>query len=720
MNSRRVPPALVFAVYLAAWLSVDLLGVRLEHAYGALPRGWDAAVSLTLVWAFGPRWMPAIVAAHLLGWVAFGAGNAAITLVDVLVTATVAALGYGAAAALLRGPLRVSVPLRGPRDAFVLCAVAGAIGPFVIGLGWTAWWGMRGIVPWTEFGAHLRGSWIRDAAGICVMMPLLGAFAARALGARETLRPLTGPREIALLLTLLVACVAAAFGLGRGGDPNDYLSVTVPVLLWLAIRGGLPAAFIGNAVLDVAAFAFALLARIDGATFAQSQFVVITQALTAITIGGLQSQRVRESLKRRAAESEVLRVLFTDALTGLPNRAHCEDWMRQQGALTDVAVLAIDVDQMDIVNAGIGRHGGDAVLRATAERIDACVPDRLLLAHLGSDAFLVVVNAPRGSAAARAILAAVEAPIVVDGMEVFATVSIGMTRARDPRAGDDLVREAIVAQRFAKDAGRARVVSFSDGMEDDRERLPLVSQLRHALDRDEFVLYYQPIVQLTDGAVIGSEALLRWRHPERGLLEPGAFLGALATTTLWDRVCAWVLDDACARARAQRDAGIPGAIWINAGSRDLARPAYANEVLDAIARHGIAPDAIVLEVNEAVVAGERMLIEPLLALRAGGVTLAIDDFGTGHSSLGRLRELPIDVLKLDRSFVHGVETDERARGIATTILRLADDLGVATLAEGIETQAQYDFFVERGCRYGQGFLIARPAPPQAPERQPAR
>jgi EAL domain-containing protein (putative c-di-GMP-specific phosphodiesterase class I) len=254
-------------------------------------------------------------------------------------------------------------------------------------------------------------------------------------------------------------------------------------------------------------------------------------------------------------------------------------------------------------------------------------------------------------------------------------------------------------------------VIYDETMIGDSEFVPLVTRLRRAYDRSEFVMYAQPIYRFAGEVAtpIGTELLLRWRDPDRGALTPDAFLNVLESTSFADRVASWVLEEAVRTVRAFADDGRDLSVWMNVGPRTLNASFVRN--LDArIATYGIDPRKLVIEVNEKIVAADREVAPALHALRERGVAVAIDDFGTGHSSLGRIRELPIDIIKLDRSLIAGLDDSERARGVVEAVFRLARELGVEALAEGIETAGELNYVVRSGCPLGQGYVLSRPMP----------
>ena len=284
----------------------------------------------------------------------------------------------------------------------------------------------------------------------------------------------------------------------------------------------------------------------------------------------------------------------------------------------------------------------------------------------------------------------------------------------DASGADDQLRHARAALRQACELDGERVVFYAGGTSDALERLLITARLRRALELDQLVLHYQPIVRLPGNDLVAFEALLRWEDPDRGLIPPLSFLPAAETSGLIEPIGAWVLDAACAQARAWSDAGTPMPVAVNVSLREFRGPDFAANVAECIRVRGVDPRLIVLEITESAVMRDPDCVEPVLAdLRATGVSVAIDDFGTGYSSLGRLRDIAVDTLKLDRVFLQGAPEDAKATRLAGASLALVEALGLEAVAEGVETEAQHAFLVERGCARAQGFLLGRPEPAAA-------
>jgi diguanylate cyclase (GGDEF)-like protein len=531
---------------------------------------------------------------------------------------------------------------------------------------------------------------------------------------RNPIQPLVSGREVALWAVLLVICILT----GAWIDSilhREFIILAVAPLAWMALRGGLGAAYIGTALLDICVLGFDLFSQspdsASPSTIALVQFRIIVASLTTLTIGGLATARHIQTLARNAAEVELHRLAFIDTSTNLPNRLALERWSAERGPLTEGYALSVEIDHMEQISDGLGRHSSDLVMQAVSIRLAEAIPDSAYFVHMGWDSFAAIVNGSDARATLAALAARLEKPITIGAEEIYATLSIGVAYATPPRTADRLVRDASLARRRARSSGGARSVVYDETMIGDTEFVPLVTRLRRAFDRSEFVMYAQPIYRFGNDIAtpVGTELLLRWRDPDRGPLAPDAFLNVLESTSFADHVASWVLDEAVRTARAFANEGRDLSVWMNVGPRTL-NATFVRSLDARIAAHGIDPRKLVIEVNEKIVAADREVAPALHALRERGVAVAIDDFGTGHSSLGRIRELPIDIIKLDRSLIAGLDDSERARGVVEAVFRLARELGVEALAEGIETAGELDYVVRSGCPLGQGYVLSRPMP----------
>ncbi|MEZ4296406.1 MAG: EAL domain-containing protein [Polyangiaceae bacterium] len=428
---------------------------------------------------------------------------------------------------------------------------------------------------------------------------------------------------------------------------------------------------------------------------------------------------------RKAYEEQLLRDAFHDALTGLPNRAVFLD---RVGRLLErarrhknsrCAVLAIDADRFKVINESLGSHVGDRMLVALARALGAAVQHGETVARLGGDEFgILIEDVPDTSdavAAAERIFAALAEPLRDGGHEVFAAVSIGIALSADHADPEDLLRDADTAMYRAKARGRDRYELFDAAMaRASRRTLHLYTELRHAINRRQLVLHYQPIVALDSGTITGLEALVRWRHPSRGLVPPGEFIGIAEETGLIHALGGWVLEEACAHAKwlESRFPALRLDMSINLSPRQLARTELVDDVQRALTQTGLRGGSLHLEITESTLMENTQAAKDRLGqLRGLGVGLLIDDFGTGYSSLAALHTFPIDTLKIDQSFVGRLEYEEKyAAAIVEAIVTVARRLGIRVIAEGIQTERQLEAVREHGCHLAQGFFFARPAP----------
>jgi len=400
---------------------------------------------------------------------------------------------------------------------------------------------------------------------------------------------------------------------------------------------------------------------------------------------------------------------LADALTGLPNgSALARAAGELDGALA--AVLHVGLDGLRLINASFDWDAGDALLIEVAGRLRGGAPAGALVARRGGDEFTVLLDGgdtAAAQAAAAAIRAALRPPVTLAEATFHTGATVGIAVGA---ASPALLREAEAAMHQGKASGRGRAhVHVPDGR-DARERLRTTGRLRTAIDEGQLRLGYQPIFWLGGRRVYGVEALVRWQDPERGLVAPGEFLPLAEDTGLIEPLGAWVVEELCRQAAAWRADDVAVQLHFNASPRELRRPGFADHLLESIDRHGLPRRQFVLEVTEQGAMQQPELIVPLLEeLRGAGVRIAIDDFGAEHSSLSRLKDLPVHMLKMDRQFLHRVPFDRDAEAIVRAILGLADAMRLDVVAEGIETDRQLAFLVKHGCPLGQGFLFTRPA-----------
>ncbi len=431
---------------------------------------------------------------------------------------------------------------------------------------------------------------------------------------------------------------------------------------------------------------------------------------------------LRDITARKHAEARIQYLAHHDMLTGLPNRAYLTERLttilalaRRHGTL--VAIMFIDLDNFKTVNDSLGHHVGDVLLQQVATRIKEVLREADMVSRLGGDEFLAILAdfaAPDDAAkVAEKLLQVISAPIELEGRAVCANASIGISVfPRDGDNADDLIRHADAAMYSAKERGRGHSRFYTPGLsEAAAETLARESRLREALRAGEFVLFYQPQLRVEDLRLTGVEALVRWRHPQRGLTDPSEFIEFAESRGLIDDIGQYVLREACRQNKAWQDAGFAALpVSVNVSAVQFHRGDLVADVRRVLEETELEGRYLELELTESLLMDKDIVGSALTGLRALGVKITIDDFGTGYSSLAYLKRYPIDKLKIDRSFIDDLGTDADERAIAVAIINLAKTLKLAALAEGVERQEQLDFLRTHGCDQFQGYLAGAPLP----------
>ncbi|HEX5911094.1 MAG TPA: EAL domain-containing protein, partial [Thermoleophilaceae bacterium] len=431
---------------------------------------------------------------------------------------------------------------------------------------------------------------------------------------------------------------------------------------------------------------------------------------------------VRDVGERTNLEDQLRHQAFHDPLTALPNRSLFEDRVRHAVARTrrhgrGMAVLFVDLDDFKTVNDSLGHAAGDELLRQVAERLDGWVRSSDTVARLGGDEFAVLVEEPDDPDEAREIAdrihAGLEQPFAIDGHELFTRASVGIAPAESGATSEELMRNADTAMYVAKAAGKGRTEVFRATMHMEvQRRLQLSGDLRRALDNGELHVQYQPLVDLPSGRVLGAEALARWNHPKLGQVPPVDFIPVAEETGLIVPLGGWVLAEACGQAvrwHAGSDSD-PIYVSVNVSPRQFRQPGtVVEQVKAALDGSGLDPTFLVLEITESVLMQDREVIRrELTALRDLGVRVAIDDFGTGYSALTYLRDFPIDMVKMDQSFVNDLSAGRGDQALVRSVVELGEALDMQIVAEGIERRDQLDHLSDMRCSVGQGYYFARP------------
>ena len=433
---------------------------------------------------------------------------------------------------------------------------------------------------------------------------------------------------------------------------------------------------------------------------------------------------------RKRGDEKVAFLTYHDELTGLPSRAMLEEFLelsvsRASRHEASVAVLCVDIDDFRLVNDSLGRLAGDEVLNVVAGRLREALRETDLVARRSGDTFFLLLAdlerdgddveaaVARAESAAQRILDSLSVPFRAGGTELYVSASIGISLF--PQDGDEagsLLRNAEAAMLESKKTGHAYVVS-NRGALDSSAKLRFVTRLRKAVESQRWTLHYQPVLDLASGRMTGVEALIRWIEPNGTLVAPGDFIPVAEELGLIEAIGDWVVRELVYQSRAWHELDIDLTVSFNLSPRQFWQPELARGILSRIGEGGVDPSTVVVEITESSAMTDPDRAQAILEdLHAGGLRIAIDDFGTGYSSLARIRTMPVDILKIDRSFVSGVDVDPQNQSIVSAFLELSRGLGVTTLAEGIETERELAFLRDRGCVLGQGFHFSKAVPPE--------
>lgn len=448
-------------------------------------------------------------------------------------------------------------------------------------------------------------------------------------------------------------------------------------------------------------------------------------SMGSLAIAFLLVARMRRRVKRAEAHLDYL--AHIDPVTGLPNRHAFNEYLATALGRVDqsggcVGLLLLDLDNFKIVNDTLGHHSGDALLKLVAKRLMECLRGGDVICRIGGDEFAVVLEpsampgTSNAAGVAEKVLNVLAAPFDIEDHEIYVTASVGISVYPDDAADlETLTRNADTAMYQAKGSGKNAFEQFHPEFDHRvQKRLSLETKLRKALERGELLLYYQPQVSLRDGRLVGLEALLRWKHPELGLVNPAEFIPVAEDSGLIVPIGRLVLRTACRQVAQWRDAGL-GAIpvSVNLSARQTRDPQLVHDIIGALREFDIPPSQLELEITETVLMDNvHENVDLLNRLQTEGIRLSIDDFGTGYSSMAYLKRFPIDQVKIDRTFVRDIPGDGDDEAITTAIIAMAHSLGLSVVAEGVETEDQINFLRDAGCDIMQGYYFAEPRPPE--------
>jgi diguanylate cyclase (GGDEF)-like protein/PAS domain S-box-containing protein len=513
-----------------------------------------------------------------------------------------------------------------------------------------------------------------------------------------------------------------------GFDPDGLLGSSVLDLVDPTFQSRLGSVLLGaNGKHDADVESLELRMRHHDGTWLRVE-TVVTDLTHDPNVEGLVLN-TRDITERKNFEEQLSHQAFHDSVTGLANRALFQNRVAhalERCARTDagVSILFLDLDDFKTVNDSLGHAAGDRLLAEVGDRLDRCIRTADTAARLGGDEFAILLEDggfEMAAEIAERVMEELGKPCHLEGKEVFVRASIGIAFAdlfSDQRP-DDLLRDADLAMYMAKSQGKGRYQVFEPVMHQTvLERLELKADLQRAVERQEFVLHYQPIFVLETGRISGVEALVRWRHPTRGLVAPDQFIPLAEECGLIVPLGYWVLAEACRRAldleQFRTDDGPPLTMSVNLSAKQLQQPDLIDQVRQNLEATGVDPSRLALEITESVMMADmEVSAVRLQQLKDLGVQIALDDFGKGYSSLNYIRQFPVDILKVDKSFIDGVDQDGEVSALTGAIIDLASVLKIRPVAEGIEESEQLERLIELGCDLGQGFLFSRPLEPGA-------
>lgn len=722
---------LLVTIYIVAGVALDEVSAVFETSDNITAWYPPAGLHFVLLLRFGLRYIPELLFIPLLDGLVFTPQH--IPPFYILLCALYTMLGYGTACALLLQKLHINPRLPHFRDVLWFTIVA-FVASLTVAVSVVTTLAQAGDVSWSEWLVRVLHMWAGDATGIAMLTPPLllllrefpgaGANFPLERSAREINRSFWRRRKVWEWLAEMIALIViswAAYGAPSATNLDYTYFIFLPII-WIAMRHGFQRTVLAVLLLNVSV-AIYVSTNFNGTNELALQFGLVTVSYTGLLVGAAigEQNRVKAQLLYEASH---------DSLTKLYNRSGFKDKLEQ--ALTKasldenylLAVIFLDLDRFKVVNDSLGHPVGDKLLSAIALKLKSCLQSEDTVARFGGDEFTILLEDIQDISDATGVAQRINQKLGqsfnLDGYNVFTTASIGIALGSiDYHRPADLVRDANIAMYRAKAEGRARYAVFDRAMHDS---IIVLSQLENDLRRDiekignqtlnQFQLYYQPLVSLSQGRIIGFEALIRWHHPIRGLVSPAEFIPLAEETGLIVPIGKWVLREACRQMHTWQLAftdKAPAVIAVNLSAKQFLQVDLVEQIDQILQETGLKAGSLTLEITESVVMENSdeasVMLERLQAL---GIQLSIDDFGTGYSSLSRLHSFPVDTLKIDRSFVSQIGSSGENSEIVRAIIMLAEHMGVSVTAEGVETAAQLTKLKELRCEQGQGYFFSQP------------
>ena len=668
-----------------------------------------AALDITLLLIFGWRWLPAVFVAPVVGALlraAVGLDSFALLDPEPIVNGLASGVAYGVGAYLLRHVAKINVRLTRLYDISWLLLIGSTIAPLIAALVGVLGFVASGLIAPNLWLESVLTLWAGDATGVAMLAPLILThqhWSGVRLARPPEERTVDARVAYWIGLGLILTTAWLAYGVTLPFTLDISYLVFVP-LIWVATRGGFRRTTIAVFVLNSAVLIFVQTGFTDPQVIAL-QFNLMTVSYVSLLLASVFTAYRRSRAKLQYS-------VYHDRLTDLPNRSKLMDLLSDldKKRSTHYALLFINLDRFKLINDTYGHTIGDAFLMLVGQRLQSCLEPKDVLARLGGDEFAILLpeisSLKRVMALAEQVSAQLEHPTEVKGYQVVTKASIGVAtaRTRDPE-GLNILQKADTAMREAK-AVKASYIMFDDSMKERiSERIDLERDLRLALEKGELEVHFQPIVSLTSGGITGHEALMRWNKGKSGYVPPLSFIPIAEETGLIHELSEWLMKQVMIEGPSE------GYIAINLSVQQLQHLGFVGRIRTVLEETDFPAERLVFEVTESIMMVDlNASVAVLSALAKLGAKVAMDDFGTGYASLSYLKRLPIHILKIDRSFLHGVPEDAEDVSLVRTILSMAKSLNLGVVAEGVETEAQAAFLREHNCEQVQGFLYGRPLP----------